>query len=110
MGSTTKVTIIGLFKDQHRYYVNMPKIPIVINHAFVIKSKNTVENLAQPSFDEAAKVKNPESSTQVALAHGCHSLMSLSHLPARKTNGKEPLVEYCDFFRIFEDYATKRNG
>jgi hypothetical protein len=36
--------------------------------------------------------------------------MSLSHLPARKTNGKEPLVEYYDFFRIFEDYATKSNG
>ncbi len=46
MGSTTKVTIIGLFKYQHRYYVNMPRIPIVINHAFVIKSKNMVEILA----------------------------------------------------------------
>jgi hypothetical protein len=69
-----------------------------------------VENFAQYSFDEVVKLKNPKNSTQVALAHGCHSLMSLPHLLARKTNGKEPLVEYCDFFRMFEDYATKGNG
>jgi hypothetical protein len=31
MGSTTKATIIGLSKDQPRYYVNMPKIPIITN-------------------------------------------------------------------------------
>jgi hypothetical protein len=88
----------------------MPKIPVIINHAFVIKSKNMVENLAQPSFDEVAKLKNPESSTQVVLAHSCRNLMSLPHMLAKKTNGKEPLVEYCDFFKVFEDYAIKDNG
>jgi hypothetical protein len=66
----------------------MPKIPIVINHAFVIELKNMVENLAQPSLDETTELRNFESSTQVALAQGCHSLLSLPHLPTRKTNGK----------------------
>ncbi len=47
MGSTTKVTIIGLLKDQPRYYVNMPRILIVTNHAFAIESKSMVENFAQ---------------------------------------------------------------
>ncbi len=46
MGSITKVTIIGLSKNQPRYYVNMPKIPIITNHAFIIESKNMVKNLA----------------------------------------------------------------
>jgi hypothetical protein len=46
MGSITKVTIIGLSKNQPRYYVSMPKIPIIIKHAFVIESKNMVKNLA----------------------------------------------------------------
>jgi len=32
----------------------MPKIPTIINHAFVIKSKNMVENLAQLSLDKTA--------------------------------------------------------
>ncbi len=46
----------------------------------------------------------------MALAHGCHTLMSLPHMFTRKTNGKEPLVEYCDFLKAFEDYVTKGNG
>jgi len=46
----------------------MPKIPIVINHAFVIELKNMVENLAQPSLDETTKFIFFESSTQVASA------------------------------------------
>jgi hypothetical protein len=32
----------------------MPKIPTIINHACVIKSKNMVENLAQLSLDKTA--------------------------------------------------------
>ncbi len=74
--------------------MNMPKIPIVINHASVIKFKNMVENLAQPSLDETTELINFESSTQVVLAHGCYGLLSLPHLPIRKTNGREPLVDY----------------
>jgi hypothetical protein len=35
-----------------------------------------VENLAHLSFDEATKFKNLESSTQMALAQGYHSLLS----------------------------------
>jgi hypothetical protein len=46
----------------------MPRIPIVINHAFVIKSENMVENLAQLSLDEITKFKNSESSIQVTSA------------------------------------------
>jgi hypothetical protein len=46
----------------------MPRIPIVIDHAFVIKSNNIVENLAQLSLDETAKLRNSKSSIQVALA------------------------------------------
>jgi hypothetical protein len=65
--------------------------------------------LHKASFNEAIELKNPKSSTQVALAHGCHSLMSC-HIHAKRTNGKEPLVEYCDFYKVFEDYATKNNG
>jgi hypothetical protein len=43
-------------------------IPIITNHAFVIKSKNMVENLAQTSLDETTKLKYFESSIQVASA------------------------------------------
>jgi len=32
--------------------VNMPRIFTFTNHAFIIESKNMVENLAQPSLDE----------------------------------------------------------
>jgi hypothetical protein len=46
----------------------MPTIPTIINHAYVIELENMVENLAQPSLDEIAELRNPESSTQVALA------------------------------------------
>ncbi len=56
IGSTIEVPIASLFEDQPRYYVNMPIILIVTNHAFVIKSKNMVENLAQPSLDETIKL------------------------------------------------------
>jgi hypothetical protein len=62
-----KIPIVGLFEDQTRYYVNMRIISIITNHAFIIKPKNMVENLAQPSLDEIVKFKNLESSTQVAL-------------------------------------------
>ncbi len=47
IGSTSEMIIVGLFENQPKYYVNMLRIPIVINHA----SKNMVENLEQPSMD-----------------------------------------------------------
>jgi hypothetical protein len=51
ISSTKKIPIAGLSKDQPRYYVNMLRIPIIINHAFVIDLENMVENLAQTSLD-----------------------------------------------------------
>ncbi len=45
----------------------MPRTPTVTNHASVIKSKNTIENLAQPSLDETTKLKNSKSLTQLSL-------------------------------------------
>jgi hypothetical protein len=72
----------------------MLKSLIIIDHASVIELENMVENLAQPSLDETVELKNLKSSIQVALAHGCHSLMSLPHLLARRTIGKVPLVDY----------------
>jgi hypothetical protein len=68
----------------------MPTIPTIINHA----SKNMVEYLEQPSLEEATKFKNLESSTQMALAEGCHGLLSLPHLLAIRTNGRKALVDY----------------
>jgi len=41
----------------------MPRIPTIINHAFVIESKNMVDNLEQPSLNEIVGFKNLESST-----------------------------------------------
>jgi hypothetical protein len=49
IGSKAKVTNVGLSEDLPRYYVNMPRIPTIINHAF----ENMVQNLEQPSLDEA---------------------------------------------------------
>jgi hypothetical protein len=46
IGSTIEVPIVGLFEDQPRYYVNMPIILTIINHAFVIELENMVEKLA----------------------------------------------------------------
>jgi len=45
--------------------VNMFIIPTITNHAFVIESKNMVENLAQTSLDETIELKYFESSIQV---------------------------------------------
>ncbi len=56
IGSTIEVPIASLSEDQPRYYVNMPIILIVTNHAFVIELENMVENLAQPSLDEIIKL------------------------------------------------------
>jgi len=55
----------------------MLRIHIVTNHAFVIELENMVENLAQPSLDETVKFKKFRSSIQMALAQGCHYLLSL---------------------------------
>jgi hypothetical protein len=53
IGSTIEVIITSLFENQPtRYYVNMLIIPIVTNHACIIKLENMVENLAQLSLDE----------------------------------------------------------
>jgi len=51
IGSTTTVPIASLFEDQPRYYVDMPRIPIITNHVFMIKLENMVENLAKLSLD-----------------------------------------------------------
>jgi hypothetical protein len=53
-----KIPIVGLFEDQTRYYVNMPIIRIVTNHAFIIEPKNMVEKLAQLSLDEIIEFRN----------------------------------------------------
>jgi hypothetical protein len=45
-------------------------------------------------LDEAIEFKNLESSTQVALAECFHSLLSLPHLLTKRTNGREPLIDY----------------
>jgi hypothetical protein len=68
IGSTIKVPIASLSKDQPTYYVNMLRIPIVTNHASVIKLENMVENLAQPSLDETIMLRNFRSLIQMALA------------------------------------------
>jgi hypothetical protein len=84
----------------------MPTILIITNHAFVIDLENMVENLGQPSLDETVEFRNLERSTQVALAQGCHILMSLPHLPTQKTNGRKPLVEYSQNHFI----SSKKNS
>ncbi len=68
IGSTTEVPIDSLSKDQPTYYVNMPRIPIITNDAFVIEFENMVENLAQLSLHETTEFKNSGSSIQMALA------------------------------------------
>ncbi len=94
IGSTIEVPIDNLFKDQPKFYVDMPIIPIITNHASIIESKNMVENFAQPSLDETIQLKNYESSIQVALTQVCHDLLSLPHFSTRRTNGRKPLVDY----------------
>jgi len=93
----------------------MPRIPIVTDHAFVIKSNNIVENLAQLSLDETTKFRNFKSSIQVASAQGCHGLLSLPHLPARWTNRRKTLVDYSqshvvtleEYLRIMQQKAME---
>jgi hypothetical protein len=94
----------------------MPRILIVTNHASVIKLENMVENLAQPSLDETTKFKNSKSSTQLALTYECHSLLSLLHLLTKRTNGREPLVDYSqshvitsnEYLRIMQQKAMDK--
>jgi hypothetical protein len=116
IGSTIEVPVDGLFENQPRYYVNMPRIPTIINHASIIESQNMVENLAQPSLDEIVKFINFESSTQVASTQGSHSLLSLPHLFVRRTNGREPLMDYFqshvvtleEYLRIMQQKAMDK--
>jgi phosphotransferase system IIA component len=65
--------------------VNMPRIPIVTNHAFVIKSENMVEILAQLSLDEITKFKNSKSSIKWHQHRGimvcCHCHIYLQEGP-----------------------------
>jgi hypothetical protein len=71
-------------------------------------------------LDETTEIKNSKSLTQVASKYGYHSLLSLPYLLARRTYGREPLVDYsqshvvtskcCNFKRVFEDYAIKCIG
>jgi hypothetical protein len=44
----------------------MPRILIINNHAFIVESKNMVENLTQLSLDETTEFRNFENSTKVA--------------------------------------------
>lgn len=75
-----------------------------------------VENLEQPSLSEQVEFRNIESLVQKALAHcNYHNLLSLPHLPAKRTNGRELLMDKlskpcCDFRRKFEYYVAKGNG
>jgi len=68
--------------------VNMLRIPIITNHISIIELENMVENLAQLSLDEIVELGNFENSTQMALTHGWHGLLSLPHLLRRRTNGR----------------------
>jgi hypothetical protein len=94
----------------------MPTIPIVANHAYVIKLENMVEYLTKPSLDETTKFKNSKSSTQLALTYGCHILLSLLHLCAKRTNGREPLINYSqshvvtsnEYLRIMQQQAMDK--
>ncbi len=106
-GSTTKVPIASLSKDQPKYYVDILRIPIIINHAYVIKSENMVENLAQPSLDEIIKLKISKSSTQMALTHVYHGLLSLPDMLVRRTNGKEPLANYSQSYVVTSEKYLK---
>jgi len=71
--------------------------------------------LAQFSLDESVELRIFESSTQVALAHGCHGLLSLPHLLTR-TNGRDLLTNYFqshvvtskEYLRIMRQKAMDR--
>ncbi len=106
-----EITSNGLSKDQRlRCYVNMHRIFTIINHAFVIESKNMVENLEQLSLNETIQFKNSKGSIQEALAHHCHNLLSLRHLPSRRTNGRKPLMDYSQSHVVtLEKYLSINN-
>jgi hypothetical protein len=87
--------------------VDILRIPIIINHAYVIKSENMVENLAQPSLDEIIKLKISKSSTQMALTHVYHGLLSLPDMLVRRTNGKEPLANYSQSYVVTSEKYLK---
>jgi hypothetical protein len=77
-------------QDQPRYYVDMLTISIITNPKFVSLIKNLVETLEQFSIDVGKICRIPK--TQEALAG--NNLLSLPHLPTRRTSGREPLVDY----------------
>jgi hypothetical protein len=81
----------------------MHRIPTINNHAPIIKSENMVENLAYLSLDVTIEFKYSKSSIQVASTQGRHSLLSLPRLPTRRTNGKEPLMDYSQNHVVIQE-------
>ncbi len=69
-------------------------------------------------MDETTELRKFENSTQMALAQGCHDLLSLPHLLAIRTNGRETLVDYfqsCvvtskEYLRIMRQKAMDREA
>jgi hypothetical protein len=86
----------------------MPKIPIVINHAFVIKSENMLENFAQLSLDETAELRNFESTWASWFAIIATSTYKKDQW--KKNISRLFSKPCCNLRRVFEDYAIKGNG
>jgi hypothetical protein len=78
-------------------------------------SKNMVENLAQPSLDEIAKLNFFKSSTQVALAQRVSQFAFIATFAYKKDQWKITISGLfskpcCNIKRIFEDYGIKGIG
>jgi hypothetical protein len=72
--------------DQY-YYVNMPQSPIVIKEQL-----EEIVNLYEVTPELVQETQSPPNLTQETTR--LHNLLSLLHLPIRRTRGKEPLIDY----------------
>jgi hypothetical protein len=90
----------------------MHRIPIVVNHASIIKSENMVENLAQPSLDESTKLKKFNSSD---ISIRMSRFVVIATYAYKNDQWKRTISGLfskacCDFRKVFEDYVTRGNG
>ncbi len=93
--SITKATTLesmlnSVVQDQPKYYVDILIESIIINLESIFLIKKSVKTLEQFLVNVRIECKIPK--TQEALAG--INLLSLPHLLARKTSGREPLVDY----------------
>jgi hypothetical protein len=105
-----KNIIDGLFQDQPKYYVNMFRIPIVTNHAFIIESGKHGWKFGTSFIGWIYKVQKFWKFNSNGIGTRLSQFVVMPHLPTRGTNGKLPLMDYFQSHLMISKEYLKVKG